>query len=139
MPTTKNQSNIFIFVLSWLDSLVPHTIVPMAVCPKCSANLYQEPEKISPPQKMPKLRLWGDKIPKFSIYFMASLSSICIQFLEILKAEYFCPNICKHWHWSLKINGNTRIKGVLFSFSTLRYILSTLSITMIISCWSSNL
>ena len=40
---------------------------------------------------------------------------ICIQCIQIF--EYFCLNISEHW--SLKIGGNTGIKGVLFSFFNL--------------------
>ena len=50
--------------------------------------------------------------------------------------EYFCTNICKYW--SLKITWNTWIKEFYFPFLTWRYILTTLLITMIISCWSVN-
>ena len=48
--------------------------------------------------------------------------------------KYFCMNISEHY--SLRITWNTGIKGVLFLFLTWRYILRTLLITMIISCFS---
>ena len=51
-------------------------------------------------------------------------------------AEYYSNIFFEHW--SLKINGNIGIKGVLFSFLMWRYILTTLSITMIISGWSAK-
>ena len=50
--------------------------------------------------------------------------------------EYFCTNISEYW--SLKITWNTWIKEFYFPFLTWRYILTTLLITMIISCWSVN-
>ena len=50
--------------------------------------------------------------------------------------EYFCTNISEYW--SLKITWNTWIKEFYFPFLTWRYILTTLLITMIISCWSIN-
>ena len=50
--------------------------------------------------------------------------------------EYFCMNISEYW--SLKITWNTWIKEFYFPFLTWRYILTTLLITMIISCWSVN-
>ena len=50
--------------------------------------------------------------------------------------EYFCTNISEYW--SLNITWNAGIKGVLFSILTWRYILTTLLITMINSCWSTN-
>ena len=48
--------------------------------------------------------------------------------------EYFCTNISEYW--SLKITWNTGIRGV--SFLTWIYILTTILITMINSCWSTN-
>ena len=50
--------------------------------------------------------------------------------------EYFCTNVSEYW--SLKITWNTWIKEFYFPFLTWRYILTTLLITMIISCWSVN-
>ena len=50
--------------------------------------------------------------------------------------EYFCRNIFEYW--VLKITWNTWIKEFYFPFLTWRYILTTLLITMIISCWSVN-
>ena len=50
--------------------------------------------------------------------------------------KYFCTNISGYW--SSKITWNTWIKEFYFPFLTWRYILTTLLITMIISCWSVN-
>ncbi len=68
-------------------------------------------------------------------YFPPNID-IRIRFVAIFKPKYFCMNISEYL--SLKSTWNTWIKEFYFPFLTWRNILTTLLITMIISCWSIN-